>query len=216
METTPKPKLFHQIKKDKHLLAWIILVLITGAVASGLVYFYSYTSKISIDKAEISANKIDLAAKTPGTLEETFVNEGDVVAADTVVARVGTTLIKTDTAGTIITVKKNVGTIFPAGTPVVSMIESGQLKVSGRLAEDKGLKDVRIGQTASFTVDAFGGKKYYGIVDEISPTSRESGVSFSISDKRETKEFEIKIRFDATTYPELKNGMSAKISIYKN
>ena len=66
-----------------------------------------------------------------------------------------------------------------------------------------------------FKVDAFGSKKYYGVVDEISPTSKESGIAFNISDKRETKEFNISVRFDNAAYNELKNGMSAKIWIYK-
>jgi hypothetical protein len=66
-----------------------------------------------------------------------------------------------------------------------------------------------------FKVDAFGDKKYYGVVDEISSTSHESDVVFSISDKREKKKFDIKVRFNLAEYPELKNGMSAKLWVYK-
>jgi len=68
---------------------------------------------------------------------------------------------------------------------------------------------------ASFTVDAFGSKKFFGIVDEISPISDQSGIVFNISDKREVKQFDIKVRFDIKAYPQLKEGMSAKIIIYK-
>lgn len=210
-----KKTIKHHIKANKHLSAWILLVVITLAVAGGAIYFKTMRNKINIEKAEISGTKIDLAAKTAGTLEEVMVKEGDVISADTIVARVGNTLIKADVSGTIIKANNNVGAIYAAGSPVVSMIQTGDLKVVGRLAEDKGLKDVKIGQTALFEVDAYSGKKYYGIVDEISPTSRDSGVAFNISDKRETKEFNIKIRFDAAAYPELKNGMSAKIWIYQ-
>jgi multidrug resistance efflux pump len=77
------------------------------------------------------------------------------------------------------------------------------------------LKNIQIGQSAIFKVDAFGGKKYYGVVDEISDTSRQSGIVFNISDKREVREFDVKVRFDVDNYSELKNGMSAKIWIYK-
>ena len=59
------------------------------------------------------------------------------------------------------------------------------------------------------------GARYVGTVDEISPTSRSSAVAFTISDKRELKEFNVKIRFDRSAYPELKNGMSAKVTIFK-
>jgi len=75
---------------------------------------------------------------------------------------------------------------------------------------------VSVGQRATFTVDAFGGRVFNGIVDEVSPTSRAGDVVFSISDKRQEQEFNIKVRYDATAYPELKNGMSAKLTIYKN
>lgn len=210
-----KNNILTKLKEDKHLLGWLIAVTATVAIAGSIVYLYTYNNKIYIEKSEIAADKIDLAAKTAGVLEETFVNAGDQVGPDTVVARVGTSLVKTDTSGTIISIKNNVGTLFAAGSPVVSMIEDGDLRVVGRLAEDKGLKDVQVGQTAMFKVDAFGSKKYYGIIDEISPTSRDSGVSFNISDKREVKEFNVKVRFDSTAYSELKNGMSAKIWIYK-
>ena len=47
-------------------------------------------------------------------------------------------------------------------------------------------------------------------------TSRASGIAFSISDKREAKEFEVRIRFNVDDYPELKNGMSAKAVILKD
>jgi hypothetical protein len=93
------------------------------------------------------------------------------------------------------------------------MIDPRELRVIGQLEEDKGLKDVHVGQQATFTVDAFGSRTFYGIVDSVSPTSRESGIVFNISDKRETKSFDIKIRFDINAYPELKNGMSAKMTI---
>ena len=90
------------------------------------------------------------------------------------------------------------------------------MKVVGEIDETKGLKSIVVGQRATFTVDAFSGKKYEGVVDEISPTSNDTGIVFSISDKRPIKKFDIKIRFNTASYPELKNGMSAKITVYTN
>ncbi len=85
----------------------------------------------------------------------------------------------------------------------------------GKVQEDKGLTDIQVGQRAEFTVDAFGGKTFEGVVDEVAPTSQNSDVVFSVSDKREEQNFEVKIRFDTTANPEIKNGMSAKIKVYK-
>jgi len=94
------------------------------------------------------------------------------------------------------------------------MVESEEMRVVGRLEEDKGLNEIMVGQRAIFTVDTFGSREFIGVVDEISPTSRETGLSFSISDKRAIKEFLVKIRFNTERYVELKNGMSARIWIY--
>ncbi len=190
----------------------LVILLIIGIA---LIYWQSTSSTIKIDKSSISTSIIGLSPTNPGPLEEIYVNEGDLVSAYTPVARVGDELIKTKISGIIISVNKNVGTIFAAGSPVVTMINPSQLRVIGTIEEDKGLEDIKVGQMATFTVDAFKSKKYVGIVDEISSTSHDSGVVFTISDKRETKLFDVKVRFNPNKYPELKNGMSAKITIYR-
>jgi len=181
----------------------------------GLIYWQMASSRIVIDNSLISAPRIDLAATTSGPLEEVFVNEGDQVLANAVLAQVGDELIKAKTAGLIIDVKKDIGQLFNSGTPVVSMIDPNELRVIGQIDEDKGLSDIAIGQSVVFTVDAFGNQKFTGVVDEITPTSDDSGVAFSISDKREIKKFDIKVRFNTLAHPEFKNGMSAKMIIYK-
>lgn len=187
------------------------------AILIGSVGYAAYAKgRISVDKAEISAPLIALSPQGSGTLEELDVHEGDVVPANFVVARVGTELVKTSVAGRIVAANADIGKLVNRGEAVVTMIDPDALRVVARVAEDKGLEDIRVGQTARFTVDAFGSKAFTGIVDEVSATSRASGIAFSISDKRETKEFEVKIRFNVDRYPELKNGMSAKAVILKD
>jgi multidrug resistance efflux pump len=187
------------------------------AILIGAVSYAVYASgRVSVDTAEISAPLIALSPQGSGTLEELDVQAGDVVPADFVVARVGTELVKTSVAGEIVEAGGDIGKLVNRGEAVVTMIDPRELRLVARVGEDKGLESVRVGQTVRFTVDAFGSKRFLGIVDEISPTSRASGIAFSISDKRETKEFEVKIRFNADLYPELKNGMSAKAAILKN
>jgi len=211
-------------KEEKHILGLKKNIVIIGAVSAlviagilaGAIYWRVISSRIVIDTALISAPQINLGPKTSGPLEEVFVNEGDEVLANTVLARVGNELIKAKTNGLIIDIKKDFGQIFNPGTPVVSMINPDELRVVGQLDENKGLADIVVGQPATFTVDTFGSREFTGIVDEINQTSNDSGVAFSISDKRETKKFDIKIRFNTVAHPEFKNGMSAKIIIYKS
>ncbi len=206
------------IQLKKNILMLIALgVFAVGAAIAGFAFLRVNNSRVYIEKSEVVAPTIDLAAQnSSGILEQVSVQEGDSVVANESVARIGDELIKTQVAGTIIAVKNDIGKLFNKGESVVTMIQPSELRVVGRLAEDKGLSDVRVGQRAIFTVDAFGSKHYEGIVDEISPTSRAGDVVFSVSDQREMKEFNVKVRYDIAAYPELKNGMSAQIWVYKN
>ena len=195
--------------------AGLLIALVVAASAAGAIYWRALKGRITIDKAAVTAPRIDLAAKAAGPLEEVFVQTGDQVAANTVVARVGNELIKTKSAGLVIDVKQDIGQIFSPGMPVVSLIDPNELRIVGQIDENKGLADIAVGQPAAFTIDAFGGTRFTGVVDEINQTANDSGVVFSISDKREIKKFEIKIRYNSLAHPEFKNGMSAKIIIYK-
>lgn len=191
----------------------VVVVVILG-VAGGAYYLMNASTRISIDKAEVSAPLIPLSPQNAGELKNILVHEGDEVQADTVVAQVGNELIKTQTSGRIVLVNSNIGKLFNRGESVVQMVQSDQLRVEARVAEDKGLKNIAVGQRAVFTVDAYGSKEYEGIVDEVSPAPLEAGVAFNISDKRTTKEYVVKIRFDLTRYPELSYGMSARAWVY--
>jgi multidrug resistance efflux pump len=206
---------FQEKFKNKKVLyslaAALAVIIIIGSTA---YYFYTLT-RVYIDKAEIVASEIDLSPRISGTLQEVMVKIGDQVKENEVVARVGDELIKSKSAGIVINVKDNIGMNFAPGQTVVAIIDPNNLRAVGHLDEDKGLADVRIGQAVTFTVDAFGSKKYLGVVDEISELPSNVGIVFSISDKRAVKQYDVKVRFNINDYPELKNGMSAKIWIQK-
>lgn len=207
----------HQSKKlDRRVLglAAFIVVILGGGITT-FAYLAVSQKTVYIDKGQISAPTVTLGPSAPGILKEVDVSEGDMVLPNTVVAQVGNELIKSTSGGLVITVNNNVGKLVNPGDTVVGMLDPTQLRVVGELQEDKGLVDIMPGERATFTVDAFGGKEYSGIVDEVAPTAQSSDVVFSVSDKRQEQNFDVKIRFDTTLYPELKNGMSTKIWVYK-
>jgi multidrug resistance efflux pump len=205
------------LKAERRIVMAVLgLLFIICLAASGLIYWRYSSGRISIDKSGISAPRIELGPSAAGVLQEIDVHVGDTILPDTVVARVDNQIIKAKAGGLVIAVQNDIGKRFNPGESVVSMIDPQDLRVVGQLEEDKGLQDVRVGQSAVFTVDTFGARKFYGTVDEISPTSHDSGVVFNISDQREKKVFDVKVRYDVKQYPELKNGMSAKITILKD
>lgn len=196
---------------------WIrtgIIVFAIAMVATGFIYWRVTSSRVYVDSASIEAPLIDLSPSQPGVLEDVYVQVGDSVPQNAAVARVGNELIKSKVAGTIVSVPDTIGAETNAGEPVITMIDPTQLRVVGSVDENKGLSRLQVGDTVIFTVDTFGSKQYSAVVDEISPTSEQSGIVFNISDQREVKQFDVKARFDVNTYPELKNGMSARMWIY--
>ena len=202
-------------KKTRRIMIFALVVFVVAASFIGLVYLDAISKRVYADKSEVDAPQIMLSAKTGGILEELFVKEGDQISANDVVARVGNELVKSKDAGLVISRQDSIGKYFNPGEEVVTVIKPVDLRIVGRLAEDKGLKDVKVGQRVVFEIDAFGAKQYEGIIDEVSPTSRASDVVFNISDQRQENEFNVKARFNLAQYPELKNGMSAKMWIYK-
>jgi membrane fusion protein (multidrug efflux system) len=207
-------KTLKALRFDATLLV-VMTVVVIAVASSAFLFIRAASQRITSDNAQVTATEIDLAPQVGGTLEETYVRPGDTVTENEPVARISGELVKAKIAGEILSVQDDIGTQFAPGQTVATMIDRSTLRVEVRVEEDKGLKDIRPGQLATFTVDAFGSKRYVGTVDEVSPMSRVSDAVFSISDKRETQEFNVKIRFDADAYPEIKDGMSAKVVIYK-
>lgn len=196
---------------------WIItgvIALVIVAATAGGIYLYIGDQRVAVDTASIVAPEIDLSPSQPGILQDVYVNEGDQVPANFTVAQVGNQLIQTQVAGIIISVPDQVGAQVNAGTPVVTMIDPTQLRVVGQVQENEGLNRIKVGDPVTFTVDAFGSQTFSGVVDEVSPTSEESQIVFNISDQREEQNFDVKARFDTSVYPQLKNGMSARMWIY--
>ena len=125
--------------------------------------------------------------------------------------------MEAQTSGEIVSRHQNIGEYenpLTGKANVATMIDPTQLRVVGNLDENKGLANIQVGDAATFTVDAFGSKQYEGVVDEVSPTSQQGSIVFDISSQRPTNQFDVYVRFDPAQYPQLKNGMSARIWVY--
>jgi multidrug resistance efflux pump len=199
-------------KKPVRLLLAIVIV---AAVYWGAMYWKKSQEYVFIEKAQITAPNIELGPGNTGILKKVYVSDGDAVKANQLVAIIGDEYIRTQISGIVIGANNSPGQIFSRGQWIVKMIDPKEIRVEGRVEEDKGLNDIHEGQLAVFTVDAFGNQEFNGEVESVSETSREGDVVFSISDKREEKEFNVKVRFDNSTYRQLRNGMSARIWISK-
>ncbi len=193
-----------------------IVALIACVAIGGGAYWYIASRTVYIDLSVIQAPVINLSPTDSGPLQAVFVNVGDLVMANQPIARVGDEIVESKTSGEIVSVDQNIGEFENAMTGqsvVATMIDPTQLRVVGHLDEDKGLANVMVGDVAKFTVDAFGSREYYGVVDEIGQISQGNTTS-NIFSQRPTDQFNVYVRFNPARYPELKDGMSARIWVY--
>jgi multidrug resistance efflux pump len=189
-------------------------VLVITAIVVGLLFYKSVSSYIAVEDSTISAPIISISTETSGTLDEVYVKSGDNVIIGQPLARVGAEILKSKVAGIIIYTSDTPGQVFNSSVAIIKMIDPNELRVIGTIKENAGLSKITVGNPVTFTVDAFPGKNYTGLVEEISSTSKDSSVVFSISDKREVKQFTIKVKYDMSLNKDFRNGMSAKIKIF--
>ena len=152
---------------------WVQSLSITVVVFSllGLFLFWqSNAGTVFSDAAYLNAPLVNLSPVAPGTLNALYVKTGDTIAANTAVALVGTTVVTSKEPGVVSFTPEALGGYYTPGMTVVSVIKTTAMKVVASVEENKGLKDVAVGQRVTFTVDAFTGKVYAGLVDDISPT----------------------------------------------
>jgi multidrug resistance efflux pump len=206
-------KRFSLIKSRKFLTVAggiLILLLLTGI----LVFIGMTDGRIFIDNSLIQAPVITISPSLPGKVQEIDVKEGQTVENGDTLAIVGSETMRADTDGLVISASDLTGSTVNQTTQLIQMIRPVNMRVTGSIDENKGLNNIRIGQVVSFTVDAIPGNKFWGYIDEISPSAVAPAFSFSTSTERPTQQFSIYAKFNSTLYPLIKNGMSAKMVIY--
>lgn len=206
-------KIISKIRNPK-VLRSIIAVFVIAFIVGGFIYYQKTKNRILIENSLISAPIINIMPSQPGRLTELDAVEGHTVKTGDTLAVVGSETLRSQSDGLIILANSGVGGAVSNQTPFIQMIKTQDLRVAGTIDENKGLNDIKVGQVASFSVDALPGKTFWGYVDEISPSAKQTQISFSISSERPTQQFQVYVRFDSSSYPQIKNGMSAKITVY--
>ena len=203
--------IFSKLKSNLRVLITIVLIVI---IVGGFYYWQIRKDRVFIDNSQINATLITVSPTTTGRLFEIDAKEGKFLKKGDTIAVVGSETIRSTTDGLVVMVNNQAGGSFTPQNPVAQIVDPSQMRIAGTIDENKGLNKLRVGQIASFSVDAFPGQRFWGFVDEIAPTAKQTQLSFSISSERPTQQFQIYVRFPANQYPQLKNGMSAKLTIF--
>jgi multidrug resistance efflux pump len=200
--------------KNPIVLRVIIGIVLIVALVGGYLFYQTKVGRVGIENSLIEAPTINIVSPTTGVLSSIPVHEGQMVTKGDALAVVGSNTLRADSDGLVTSISQDTGSTVGPTSALMQMINPDHLRVDGTIDENKGLDQIKVGQVASFTVDAFPGKTYWGYVDEISPSAKQTQMSFSISSERPTQQFQVYVRFNAHKYPEIKNGMSAKITVY--
>jgi multidrug resistance efflux pump len=202
--------------KDPKILRALLVVFIIVALIAGYIFYELLRDRVPIEDSLIQAPIVTISPEVAGKILDLKVYEGEKVKKGDTLAIVGTSSLTAYQDGLIVSTDNAIGSIASAQTPVVQMINFADMRVTGTIDENKGLDKVKIGQAVSFTVDALPGTTFWGYVDEISPTAKQTQLQFSVSSERPTQQFLVYARFNAYAYPQIKNGMSAKMTVYTN
>jgi multidrug resistance efflux pump len=197
------------------LVILLILAVLGGGGYFGYQYWVNLESKVYIENSSISAPLITVSPAVPGVLNAIYVKPGDTVYTGEHLFNVGDHITTALTPGIVTTTQNTPGQMASSASSIVQMYDPQSLRVVGQVQEDQGLMDIHVGQKVTFTVDAFGSRQFQGVVESVGNIPDQSSIVFSISDKRQEKQFDVKVAFDINAYPELLNGMSAKMWIIK-
>ncbi len=200
---------------SKPLILGVVIILAIVGFFFGYGYWQDLQTKIYAEKSDVTAPVISVGPEVPGILKVLYVKEGDQVTIGQQLFNVGDRVTSARTPGLVTLVQNTPGQFVSSQNAVVQMFDPRQLRVVGHIQEDQGLSDIRVGQKVIFTVDAYASKEYEGTVERIATLADQGSVVFNISDKRQLSVFSVTVAFDVSAYPELKNGMSAKMWIYK-
>lgn len=192
----------------------IVIVILIILVTAGFLYYQKTKDRVGIDNSQVVSPVVSIYPSTSGSLKELSAIEGHFVKAGDSLAIVGSETIRSQSDGIIISAQNQIGGTVTPQAPIIQMVNPNNFRIVGTIDENKGLSDIKVGQVASFTVDAIPGETFWGYVDEVSSTAKSGQVAFSISSERPIQQFQIYARFDAKSYPQIKNGESAKMVVY--
>ena len=215
-ETNPSKNMLSHLKIAPKTIKYGLIILAVLILLIGGYCWYVKNQRVYSDKAEIFAPLIILSPEQPSLLQQIMVKNSDQVYANQAVAKLSDgELIRAKSDGIVVSINDEIGKLFTPGMPVITIINPDNLRLIVHVAENKGLNSIHIGQKVIFNVDAFGSKKFNGIVESIASAPDTSDIVFSISDNRQERQFDIKVKYDISVYSELKQGMSAKMWVYK-
>ncbi|MDT0350419.1 efflux RND transporter periplasmic adaptor subunit [Pseudonocardia charpentierae] len=209
------------------LLIILVIALLAGGVFAAS-YFLDARNYVTTDNAQVDGDKIAVNAPSSGTLIDWRANQGAELTADQVVGRIKVNggfvqpqqSIRAPADATVAVDNGVEGAFVTAGTQLALAYDFSKVYVTARVDETD-IDAVTIGQRVDFTVDAYPGNEFHGVVREIQggaagvfslfPQSNSSGTFQKV-----TQVIPVKVSIDDLQGLNLVPGMNVTVKIHKN
>jgi multidrug resistance efflux pump len=157
------------------LLNIIILLVLVGGGFGGYAYYNSTVNYLSTDNAQIAGQQVTIAATASGKLTDWNGKVGSTLSKDSTVGTIVTTDatgkpvnidVTVPTNGTIVQNNAVQNSFVAAGTPLAVAYDLNNLWVTANIDETK-INEVAVGQDVDIYVDAFPNNTLKGKVQQI-------------------------------------------------
>ncbi|MCB0025945.1 MAG: efflux RND transporter periplasmic adaptor subunit [Caldilinea sp.] len=202
-----------------------ILPVLGILILLGLAGYYLVWPDISKDGAlvvsgTVEATEVRLASELGGVVDEVYVAEGDLVAANQNVVSVQPSnstrgssreRIRTPIAGTVLYRSVEPGEFASPGAPLVTVADLDRLTLTVYVPEDR-YGQIMLGASYPVTVDSYPAEVFTGTVSHIADRAEFTPRNVQTTDSRKTTVFAIKLDL-AQNGGKLKPGMPADVNL---
>jgi len=150
---------------DKKKFIWLVILLIIAFVVA-IVWWWNYRKYVSTIDANLDGGRVNVSARVMAPLSAVFKHEGDNVKRGELLAMLDSTAtencrIVSPVDGLIAKQWVVPGDLLQPGENIFTLNEGKELWVAVYLQETK-FNEIRMGQSALFTLDAYPGLTFYG------------------------------------------------------
>lgn len=150
---------------DKKKFIWLVILLIIAFVVA-IVCWWNYRKYVSTIDANLDGGRVNVSARVMAPLSAVFKHEGDSVKRGELLAMLDSTAtenyrIVSPVDGLIAKQWVVPGDLLQPGENIFTLNEGKELWVAVYLQETK-FNEIRMGQSALFTLDAYPGLTFYG------------------------------------------------------
>lgn len=150
---------------DKKKFIWLVILLIIAIVVA-VVWWWNYRKYVSTIDANLDGSRVNVSVRAMAPLSAVFKQEGDSVKRGELLAVLDSTMtedyrIVSPVDGLIAKQWVVPGDLLQPGENIFTLNEGKKLWVTVYLQETK-FDEVRMGQQALFTLDAYPGLTFYG------------------------------------------------------